>query len=65
MGRVQGRTMISASEWTRKDGDYDYVKMFDKVVKLFTDHPTDPWAIETLDWYTKCVLLSTSDIRHH
>ncbi|KAJ7213666.1 hypothetical protein C8J57DRAFT_1538711 [Mycena rebaudengoi] len=47
--------MISASEWTRKDGDYDYVKMFDKVVKLFTDHPTDPWAIETLDWYTKNV----------
>ncbi|KAJ7288086.1 hypothetical protein C8J57DRAFT_1641160 [Mycena rebaudengoi] len=41
--------------WTRKDGEYDYVKMFDKVVKLFTDHPTDPWAIETLDWYTKNV----------
>jgi hypothetical protein len=64
MRRVEGRTMISSSEWTRKDGEYDYVKMFDKVVKLFTDHPTDPWAIETLDWYTKCVPL-LPDMRRH
>jgi hypothetical protein len=56
--------MISASEWARKEGNYDYVKMYDKVIKLFTDHPADPWAIETLAWYTKCVLL-LSDMHYH
>ncbi|KAJ6447772.1 hypothetical protein C8R45DRAFT_1047389 [Mycena sanguinolenta] len=48
----QARTLISQSEWKQKDGKYDYQKLFDSVLKLFAKSD-DPWAVETLDWYTK------------
>ncbi|KAJ6512469.1 hypothetical protein C8R45DRAFT_1087637 [Mycena sanguinolenta] len=46
------RTLISQSEWKQKDGKYDYQKLFDSVLKLFAKLD-DPWAVETLEWYTK------------
>jgi hypothetical protein len=49
----QGRTLISASDWTIKDGSYDYETMFNNIVLLFEADPTDPWAVETLEWLTK------------
>ncbi|KAJ7462487.1 hypothetical protein FB451DRAFT_1180780 [Mycena latifolia] len=48
---AQGRTLISASDWTSKEGSYNYEKMFDEVVHLFEDDPTDPWVVETLKWF--------------
>ncbi|KAJ7663517.1 hypothetical protein B0H17DRAFT_1211616 [Mycena rosella] len=50
-GCTQARTMLSTSDWTPKDGTYDYEKLFNQVVKLFEDDPADPWVIETLQWY--------------
>ncbi|KAJ7211476.1 hypothetical protein B0H12DRAFT_1079579 [Mycena haematopus] len=46
----QARTMLSTSEWTRKDGKYNYESLFDGVVKLFKN-PTAKWTVETLAWY--------------
>ncbi|KAF7335684.1 GLOBIN domain-containing protein [Mycena venus] len=49
-----GRTMLSTSDWTSRDGKYNYEDLFDNVLELFED-PTDTWAIETLGWFQKGV----------
>jgi hypothetical protein len=46
--------MLSTAAWTEKDAKYSYERLFSKIIRLFED-PTDPWAIETLEWYQKCV----------
>ncbi|KAJ7824428.1 hypothetical protein B0H13DRAFT_2290984 [Mycena leptocephala] len=46
----QARTMLGTKDWTERDGEYDYIELFNKVVKLFAD-PEDDWAKETLDWF--------------
>ncbi|KAF7372526.1 hypothetical protein MVEN_00114700 [Mycena venus] len=46
----QARTTISVSDWTPKEGSYNYETMFNNIVLLFEADPTDPWAIETLEW---------------
>ncbi|KAJ7222725.1 hypothetical protein B0H12DRAFT_1241080 [Mycena haematopus] len=51
----QARTLLSTSDWTIKDGSYDYEAMFNNIVLLFEADPTDPWAVETLEWLTKGV----------
>ncbi|KAJ7189664.1 hypothetical protein GGX14DRAFT_580524 [Mycena pura] len=48
---THGRTMLSTKDWSRKDGAYDYVKMYRQVVALFEDDPEDEWVVETLEWY--------------
>ncbi|KAJ7119056.1 hypothetical protein C8R44DRAFT_878566 [Mycena epipterygia] len=54
-GCVQARTILSTSDWTAKDGSYDYVKLFNSVVALFETDPTDAWAVDTLKWYQEGV----------
>ncbi|KAJ6516980.1 hypothetical protein DFH09DRAFT_1332652 [Mycena vulgaris] len=54
-GCSQARTLISTSDWTAKDGSYNYEKLFNAVVALFEDDPTDPWVIDTLTWYQERV----------
>jgi hypothetical protein len=51
--------MLSTSDWTSKDGSYDYEKMFDSIVDLFETDPTDPWVVETLEWLQRCVPVSS------
>ncbi|KAJ7760883.1 hypothetical protein DFH07DRAFT_957414 [Mycena maculata] len=53
-GCCQARTMLSTSEWKRKDGKYNYERLFDAVVELFKN-PAGAWTIETLAWYQKGV----------
>ncbi|KAJ7021550.1 hypothetical protein C8F04DRAFT_1313797 [Mycena alexandri] len=50
----QARTMISASEWTSKEGAYNYERMFNSVVKLF-ENKTDAWVVDTLAFYQRYV----------
>ncbi|KAJ7782538.1 hypothetical protein DFH07DRAFT_949329 [Mycena maculata] len=52
--RVWARTMLSTSEWKRKDGKYNYERLLDAVVELFKN-PAGAWTIETLAWYQKGV----------
>ncbi|KAF7341461.1 GLOBIN domain-containing protein [Mycena venus] len=49
-----GCTMLSTSDWTSRDGKYNYEDLFDNILELFED-PTDTWAIETLGWFQKGV----------
>ncbi|KAJ7067476.1 hypothetical protein C8F01DRAFT_1121405 [Mycena amicta] len=44
----QVRTMLSKADWGPKDGDYDYVKFFKRVVALFEDPTLEDWSQETL-----------------
>ncbi|KAJ7471007.1 hypothetical protein FB451DRAFT_1399756 [Mycena latifolia] len=56
----QARTMVSNADCSSKDGSYNYEKMFNRVVKLFEDDPTDPWVVETLQWFQKGVFGSAA-----
>lgn len=47
--------MLGTKDWTERDGEYDYIELFNKVVNLFAD-PEDDWAKETLDWFQKYVV---------
>ncbi|KAJ7714857.1 hypothetical protein B0H16DRAFT_1477780 [Mycena metata] len=51
----QARTMLSTSDWTTKEGAYNYERMFNSVVKLFKNK-TDPWVVDTLAFYQRYVL---------
>ncbi|KAJ7146244.1 hypothetical protein C8R44DRAFT_845460 [Mycena epipterygia] len=42
------RTMLSTSDWATKDGNYNYVKLFDSIVALFETDPTDAWVVDTV-----------------
>ncbi|KAJ7486556.1 hypothetical protein FB451DRAFT_771356 [Mycena latifolia] len=57
-GCTQGRTMISTSDWTVKDGAYNYEKLFNSVVELFENDPADPWVVDTLNWFQDGVFSS-------
>lgn len=48
--------MLSTSPWTAKDGKFDYERFFERIVQFFED-PNDLWALETLAWYQKCVVI--------
>ncbi|KAJ7701362.1 hypothetical protein B0H16DRAFT_1748596 [Mycena metata] len=52
--KLKARTILSTSEWTCKDGKYNYELLFNAVVKVF-ENPTSPWTVETLAWYKKGV----------
>ncbi|KAJ7115176.1 hypothetical protein C8R44DRAFT_794206 [Mycena epipterygia] len=54
-GCVQARTMLSTSDWTTKDGNYNYVKLFDSIVALFETDPTDAWVVDTLKFLQAAV----------
>ncbi|KAF8130925.1 hypothetical protein K438DRAFT_2032079, partial [Mycena galopus ATCC 62051] len=58
---VQARTLISTSDWTHKDGKYNYEKLFANVVDLFEVDETDVWAVETLEWLTRGVFNAGED----
>ncbi|KAJ7736774.1 hypothetical protein DFH07DRAFT_966756 [Mycena maculata] len=58
---AQGRTMLSTSEWSPTDGSYEYGEMFDAVVRLFKKDPTNPWAVDTLEWYQRHVFSGDQD----
>ncbi|KAJ7029924.1 hypothetical protein C8F04DRAFT_1398203 [Mycena alexandri] len=48
----QARTMISTSDWTSKDGAYNYEHMFKSVIKLF-EKKDDAWVTDTLAFYQR------------
>ncbi|KAJ7732327.1 hypothetical protein DFH07DRAFT_968430 [Mycena maculata] len=48
---AQARTILSTKQWDVRDSAYNYERMFNAVVKLFSGLPDDPWALETLEWY--------------
>ncbi|KAJ7727494.1 hypothetical protein B0H14DRAFT_2640891 [Mycena olivaceomarginata] len=50
VGRQSGYPMLGTKDWTERDGEYDYIELFNKVINLFAD-PEDDWAKETLDWF--------------
>ncbi|KAJ7756674.1 hypothetical protein B0H16DRAFT_1538682 [Mycena metata] len=50
----QARTMISTSDWTSKDGAYNYERMFKSVIKLF-EKKDDAWVTDTLAFYQRQV----------
>lgn len=52
--------MLSTSDWTTEDGNYNYVQLFNSVVALFETDPKDAWAVETLKWYQEYVISSSS-----
>ncbi len=43
--------MLSTSEWTSRDGNYDYEQLFKNILELFTDPEDQHWATETLKWF--------------
>ncbi|KAJ6478910.1 hypothetical protein C8R45DRAFT_1101350 [Mycena sanguinolenta] len=59
---VHARTLISTSQWTDKDGKFDYEKFFNRIVDLFAD-ADDPWVVETLEWYQKGIFGCGGHIR--
>ncbi|KAF8212300.1 hypothetical protein K438DRAFT_1800005 [Mycena galopus ATCC 62051] len=58
---VQARTMLSTTDWTADDEQFDYCIFFDSIVQLFEDDPTDPWAVETLAWFQNEIFGSASE----
>ncbi|KAJ6478899.1 hypothetical protein C8R45DRAFT_833021 [Mycena sanguinolenta] len=54
LSRPQARTMLSTSDWTTRDGQYNYETLFDNVLELF-EAPMDEWARDTLAWYQRRV----------
>ncbi|KAJ7053142.1 hypothetical protein C8F01DRAFT_1167577 [Mycena amicta] len=44
----QVRTMLSKADWGPKDGDFDYVTFFKRVLALFEDPTLEDWSRETL-----------------
>ncbi|KAJ7055448.1 hypothetical protein C8F01DRAFT_1258693 [Mycena amicta] len=47
---VQARTMMSKSDWTLKDGNYDYTRLFALVLDVFAEEDLVDWSQETLAW---------------
>ena len=45
--------MIATHDWAEEDDGYRYDALFDSVVDLFENDPTDPWVVETLEWYQR------------
>ncbi|KAJ7032121.1 hypothetical protein C8F04DRAFT_668433 [Mycena alexandri] len=48
----QARTVISTSDWTSKDGAYNYERMFKSAIKLF-EKKDDAWVTDTLAFYQR------------
>ncbi|KAJ7032118.1 hypothetical protein C8F04DRAFT_1262283 [Mycena alexandri] len=44
----QARTMLSKSEWTRKDGKYSYESLFNTVIIKLFENTTAPRTVDTL-----------------
>ncbi|KAF7317524.1 hypothetical protein MKEN_00839000 [Mycena kentingensis (nom. inval.)] len=51
------RTMLSSSSWMQKDGDYDYLEMFNKIVDVLESEKESVvvWAKETLEFVDKSI----------
>ncbi|KAF7309105.1 hypothetical protein MKEN_01112600 [Mycena kentingensis (nom. inval.)] len=56
------RTMLSSANWSKKDGDYDYVEMFNKIVELLESEKESVkvWADETREFLRQS-LYNTND----
>ncbi|KAK7039703.1 hypothetical protein R3P38DRAFT_3262100 [Favolaschia claudopus] len=50
---VQARTALGTSDWTVRDGEYNFEKLFNSLIKLCVADPDDAedvWPQELLDW---------------
>ncbi|KAJ7023892.1 hypothetical protein C8F04DRAFT_1303644 [Mycena alexandri] len=54
-GVVQGRTILSNTNWDVLDGHFNYEDLFNAVMELFTDPDGATWATETIAWYQEQV----------
>ncbi|KAJ7061387.1 hypothetical protein C8F01DRAFT_987671, partial [Mycena amicta] len=57
---VQARTMLSKTDWTWEDGNFDYTKFFSLIVSIFADEDLVDWSRETLAWLQSQVFGSLS-----
>ena len=50
----QGRVMLSKGDWGEEaTADYDSIKFFNRILKVFAHPSYKDWADETLAWLTQ------------
>ncbi|TFY80299.1 hypothetical protein EWM64_g3713 [Hericium alpestre] len=60
---VKARYALSSkSRWSTKDGTFDYVVAYNKVVAQFETNPEDVWVLKTLAWFNKEVFGSENGL---
>jgi hypothetical protein len=47
--------LSSDEEWGLGDNTFSYKAFYDNIITLFEDDLEDPWVIETLEWWNKCI----------
>jgi hypothetical protein len=45
----------STEHWTALDGNFNLEVFYNLIVDLFEQDPNDPWVVDTLEFWNKCI----------